>query len=114
MSRNLYDAQESLSFLEILYRANRVYLWCAFTYNHIFVLVRSMNTQRNAARRLEEEVPNAGAPLHDQQVPPLEENANVDQAPAKPQLMTEVKMGAIIAQMDQSMTTQAQAVDTQA
>ena len=43
-----------------------------------------MNTRKNAARRLEEEVANTGAPRHDEKVPPLEENANVEQAPTKP------------------------------
>ena len=40
--------------------------------------------------RLEEEVANAGAPPHDGQVPPLEENAYVGQAPADPPPMKEV------------------------
>ena len=43
-----------------------------------------MNTQRNATRRLEEEISNAGASPHDEQVRPLEEEGNVEQAPAKP------------------------------
>ena len=37
-----------------------------------------MNFQRNVARSLEEEVSNARAHLHDEQVPPLKEDANVD------------------------------------
>ena len=56
-----------------------------------------MNTQRNAARRLEEEVDNARAPPHGDQVPPLEENANVDQATTNPPPMTEADMRAIFA-----------------
>ena len=48
-----------------------------------------MNTRTNAARRLEEEVANVGDPPHDEQVPPLEEISNVDQAPANPPPMTE-------------------------
>ena len=64
-------------------------LWCAFGSNHIVVLIGSMNTRRNVARRLEEEVDNVGAPPHDEQVPPLEENANVDQASANLQPMKE-------------------------
>ena len=66
-----------------------------------------MNTRRNAAQRLEEEVSYAGVPPLDEQVPPLEKNANVDQAPANPPPMTEVEMRAILAQMAQAMTTQA-------
>ena len=49
-----------------------------------------MNTRTNAAGRLEEEVANAGAPPQDWQVPPLEENAYVGQAPADPPPMKEV------------------------
>ena len=45
---------------------NRVYLWCAFASNPIVVLIGSISNQRNAARRLEEEVANTG-------VPPLDE-----------------------------------------
>ena len=89
MSRNRYDDYESLSFLEILYHAVRVYLWCAFESNPIIVLIGSMNTWRNAARRLEEEISNAGAPLRGKLVPPLEEDANVDQAPVDPPLLTD-------------------------
>ena len=51
-----------------------------------------MNTRRNAPLRLKEEVANVGAPPHVDQVPPLEENANVDQAPAIPQPMTEAEI----------------------
>ena len=57
--------------------------------NHIVVLIGSMNTRRNAARRLDEDVDNAGAPPHDEKVPLLEENANVDQAPVNSPSMTE-------------------------
>ena len=49
-----------------------------------------------------------GAPPDNEQVPPLEENANVDQAPANPPPMMEDDMRDILAQMDQGMTTQAQ------
>ena len=68
-----------------------------------------MNTQRNAARRLEEEVANAGVPPHDEQVPPLEEDANVEQAPSNPPSMTEAEMRVILPHMAQVMTTQSQA-----
>ena len=68
-----------------------------------------MNIQRNAARRLEAEVANAGVPPHDDQAPPLEENANVDQSPVKHPPMTEAEMRAMIDQMTQAMTTQEQA-----
>ena len=65
--------------------------------NSIVVFIGNMNTRRNVARRIGEEVANAGAPPHDEKVPPLEENANVDQAPANPPPMTEAEMRAIIA-----------------
>ena len=68
-----------------------------------------MNTQRNSAQRLQEEVANAGAPPHDEQVPPLDENSNVDQALANTPPMMEAEMRSILSQMAQSMTTQAQA-----
>ena len=73
-----------------------------------------MNIRRNVARRLEEEVANAKDPPHDEQVPLLEENSNVDQAPAIPPPMPEAEMRAILPQMNQSMTTQAQAMTVQA
>ena len=85
--------------MEILYCAVRVYLWCVFASNPIVVLIESINTHRNAARRLEEEVSNAEAPPHGDQVPPLEENVNVEQAPTSPPPMTEAEMRAIRAQM---------------
>ena len=74
--------------MEILYRANRVFLWCAFTSKPIVVIKESMNSRRNASRRLKEEDANAGDPPHGGKVPPLEENANFDQAPANPRPMT--------------------------
>ena len=68
-----------------------------------------MNTRMNAARRLDKEVANLRDPLHDVQVPQLEENANVDQSPVKHPPMTEAEMRAMIDQMTQAMTTQEQA-----
>ena len=85
--------------MDILYRADRVYLWCAFASSPIVVLIRSMNTRRNVARILEEEVANAGALTYNEKVPPLEENVNVEQAPTSPPPMTEAEMRAIRAQM---------------
>ena len=46
-----------------------------------------------------------GAPPHDEQVPALEENTNVDQAPANHPPMMEAKMRDILAHMAQAMTT---------
>ena len=53
------------------------------------VIIGSMNTQRNVARRLEEEVAYAGAPPHNEEVPPYEEDANVEQALTNPRSMME-------------------------
>ena len=66
-----------------------------------------MNTQRNASRRLEEEISNAGVPPRGEQVPPLEEDANVDQALVNlPPLMDEDIRASLI-QLPQDATVQA-------
>ena len=65
------------------------------------------------AQRIEEEVANIGDPLHDEQVHPLKENANVDQPPANPPPMTEVDKRDILAQMAQAITTHVQASTVQ-
>ena len=49
-----------------------------------------MNTQRNVARRLDEEIANAGALPRGNQVPLLEDVSNDDQAPVYPPPMTDV------------------------
>ena len=67
-----------------------------------------MNSQRNVARRLEDKVSNVESPPHDEQVPLLEENSNIDQAPANPSPMMETKKRSILNKMAQAMTTQAQ------
>ena len=43
-----------------------------------------MNTQRTTARRLDEEMDNAGVPPRGNQVPPFDEAANYDQDPVNP------------------------------
>ncbi len=68
-----------------------------------------MDSRWNADRRLEEEVAYVGDLPHDEQVPPLEDNANVDQVLAYPPPMTEAEMTAIHVQMSKAMTTQSQA-----
>ena len=100
--------------MEILYPSNRVYLWCAVASNPIVVLIGNMNNRRNKNRRLQEEVAKAGGPPHDEKLPPLEENANVDKAPANPTPMMEAEMRNILAQMDKEMPSQAQAATVQA
>ncbi|XP_069147184.1 uncharacterized protein [Solanum lycopersicum] len=66
-----------------------------------------------AARRLDEEIANAGVPSQGNQVPPLEEVSNDDQAPINPPLMDGEIRSAFL-QMAQAITTQAQDVTTQA
>ena len=73
-----------------------------------------MNTRSNAARRLKGEVTNAGSFPHDEQVPPVEENSNVDQAPANPPRMAEAEMRDILDQMAKAMTTHTQAATVHA
>ena len=96
----------------MLSRAIRVYLWCAFASNPIVILIGRMNTRRNVTRRLEEEIANAGAPPRDRQVPPLEEDANMEQAPANPPPLTDENIRIALLQMDHAITTQAQAATT--
>ena len=77
------------------------------------MLIGSINILSNAARRLEEEVSNAGAPPHGDQVPLFEKNANVDQPPANPPPMTEEDIRAILYQISLAINTQAQAATVQ-
>ena len=65
-----------------------------------------MNTRRNAAPRLEKKVSNAGAPPHDEHVPPLKENANTWQAPVNYTLLTNENIRTALLQMAQAITTQ--------
>ncbi|TMW99834.1 hypothetical protein EJD97_001873 [Solanum chilense] len=73
-----------------------------------------MNTRRNEARRLDEEIANAGAPPRGNQVPPLEEDVNDDQASVNPPPLTDGDIRAALLHMAQAITTQVQAVLTQA
>ena len=70
--------------MEAKYHAFGVLTLCDFASNPLIVII-AMNTRRNAARRLEEEIANAGVPPCGDQVPSLKEDANVDQARAIPQ-----------------------------
>ena len=65
-----------------------------------------MNTQSNVARRLEEEIANAGVPSHSDQVPPLEEEVNDDQAPVNPPSLTNENVRATLFLMSQAINTQ--------
>ena len=72
-----------------------------------------MNTRRNAARRLEEEFDNACVPRSSDQVPPLDEDMNDDQALVNFPL-TDVDIRDTLFHMDKAITTQTQDTTTQA
>ncbi|TMW99530.1 hypothetical protein EJD97_002390, partial [Solanum chilense] len=72
-----------------------------------------MNNRRKATQTLEEEMANAGVPPSGDQVPPLEENVNDDQASFDPPL-TDGSIRVALFQMSQSINTQAQAASAQA
>ena len=97
----------------MLSRAIRVYLWCAFAFNPIVVLIRRINTRRNAARRLEEEIANVGAAPHGDQVPPLEEDANMENAMVNTPLLMDETIRTALLQMAQGITSQAKATMVQ-
>ena len=66
-----------------------------------------MKTRRNAARRLEEEIFNGRACPRGEQVPPLEEDATVDQAPVNPPPLTDGDRRSDLVQLDQATIVQA-------
>ena len=72
-----------------------------------------MNTLRTAARRLDEEISNARVPPRGNQVPPLEEVPNDDQAPVNPPPLTDGDIRAALFQMSEAITTQEQVVTTE-
>ena len=47
-------------------------------------------------RRLEDEIVNAGAPPHGDQVPPLKEDANMEQAFVNPQPLTDGDIRSVV------------------
>ncbi|TMW99525.1 hypothetical protein EJD97_002398 [Solanum chilense] len=67
-----------------------------------------MNTRRNAERRFEEEITNAEAPPRDDQVPSLEEDANVDQAQVNPPPLMDSNIRSALIHLAQAATAQAQ------
>ena len=73
-----------------------------------------MNTRRNATRRVEQEITNVGVPPSGDQVPPLEEDVNDEQAPVNPPPLTDENIRATLFKMAQAVTTQAQSMKTQA
>ncbi|TMX02272.1 hypothetical protein EJD97_022147 [Solanum chilense] len=77
-------------------------------------MILSINTQRNATRRLHEEIFNAGVPPRGDQVLPLEEDANDDQAPVNTPSFTIGDIRASFLKISKSIAIQAQAITTQA
>ena len=73
-----------------------------------------MTTRRAAARRVEEEIANAGVPPLDNQVSPQEQAPLGDQALVNPPFMTEGDIWTTFINFLNPMNTQAQAVSTQA
>ena len=73
-----------------------------------------MNTQTTAARELNEEISNAEVPPRGNQVPPLEEVTNDDQAPVNPSLLIDGYIRAAFLQMSQDIITEAQSGTTKA
>ena len=61
----------------------------SLSWKFYIVLIGSMNTRRNASRRLEDEIDNAGDPPHGEKLPPLEENSNVEPAQVNTPSLTE-------------------------
>ena len=72
-----------------------------------------MNTRRNVAQRLEEEIANAGAPSYSDQVPPLEKDANMEHAMVNPPPLMDENIRTSLLQMAQAITTKAQAATAQ-
>ena len=78
-----------------------------------------MTTRREAARRVQEEIANVGAPPQDNQVPPQGNNAPPQeqvpldgQASINPPAMTDGEIRSAFLSLAQFMTTQAQAITT--
>ena len=73
-----------------------------------------MNTRNNVARRLDKEISNAGVPPQGNQVHPIEEDANDNQAPVNPPPFKNGNIRVVFIQISQAITTQVEAVTTQA
>ena len=71
-----------------------------------------MNTQRNVAQTLEEDIANVGVPSRGDQAPPLDEDMNDDQGPINPPPLTNGAIMAFLFQIAQAVTTQAQDATT--
>ena len=100
--------------MEFLYRSDSVYLWCSFASNPIVLLKGSMNTRRNATPRFEDQITNAGSHPRGEKVPPLEEDANVDQDPIKSSPLTDGDIRVALIQFSQEPIVQALSVTAHA
>ena len=98
--------------MEILYRAIRVYIWCNFESNPIFLLIGRTNTRRNAVGRLEEKISIAGVLPHGDKVRPLEKDAHIHHAPINPHPLIDENIRTSLLQMSQAITSQSQAATT--
>ena len=73
-----------------------------------------MNRRSNVTQRFEEEIACAGAPLHGDQVPPLEEDGKMELEPASPPPLKDENIRTSFLQTAQVITTQAQGATAQA
>ena len=73
-----------------------------------------MNTRRNAAWILEDEIANAGARPSGERVPPLGEDANLKQAPVSPPPLTDGDIISYLIQLSHAANIQSQAMMSQA
>ena len=71
------------------------------------IMFIGMNTWRSTARRLDEQIDNAGVPPHGNQDPPLEEVANDDKALVNHPPLIDGDIKAAYLQMAHAFTTQA-------
>ena len=72
-----------------------------------------MNTRRKTARRVGEEITNAGETPQDNQVPPQVQTVGNNQVLVDPLAMMDHEVTESLFQMAQALTTQSQAIITQ-
>lgn len=73
----------------------------------------AVNTKRSATRTVEEEIANARVPPQDNQAPPQEQASQGDQALVNPPAMSDGEIRLNFINLDKSMSTQDQDIDTQ-
>ncbi|TMX01755.1 hypothetical protein EJD97_023704 [Solanum chilense] len=77
-------------------------------------MTKPVTSRGNVARRLEEEIANAGVPPCSDQVPPLEKDVNDDHAPVNSHPLRDEAIKAALFKIVQAITTKIQATTTQA